>query len=154
MKSCVVTLAVVALIASAIPARPQTLEEQERCAGQAHKAFQEWENESKKAPLANFLAPISQDYESHYNTKLKKCLILIENSFGHTSGQGNITTGATLMDAYERHVYASYIWISSPTKKYWEVPPASCELFPVLQGKKICADRDEFDAFVAGYMEK
>ncbi len=153
MRSRFVVIAVV-LLAIAIPARSQTLDDQERCASQARKAFQEWKNESKKGPGANLVETLSSDYESHYNTKIKKCLILIEGSSTLASGKGNISTSATLMDAYERHVYAYYLWISSPTKKYWEVPPMDCELISTFQEKKNCANRDEFDAFVAGYMEK
>lgn len=150
MRSRFAILAV-ALIGNAISAHSQTLDEQERCAAQARRAFQEVENQFKTQPLTQ---TISSDYESHYNTKIKKCLMLMERIDTLASGKGNITTTATLMDAYERHVYANYIWISSPTKKYWEVPPAACELFPVRQEKKICADRDEFDSFVSEYMEK
>jgi hypothetical protein len=142
------------LLASALPARSQTLDDQERCAAQARKAFQEWESDNKKGPVANLFQTLSSDYESHYNTKIKKCLMLIESTSTMASGNGNITTSAMLVDAYERHLYASYIWITSPPKKYWEVPPTECELIPASQKKKICTSRDEFDAFVAGYLEK
>ncbi len=143
------------MLASAIPTRSQTLDDQERCAAQARKAFQEWEADSKKGPGANLVQTLSSDYESHYNTKIKKFLMLIVNTSTHgLAAKENYSNAATLMDAYERHVYAYYLWISSPTKKYWEVPPMMCELNPVQQEKKNCTSREEFDAFVAGYMEK
>ena len=148
MRSRFAALAAV-LLASTIPARSQTPDDQERCAAQARKAFQEWENELKKVPSVETL---SSDYESHYNTKIRKCLIVISGLSTLASGKGSVTTSVTLMDAYERYVYANYIGISSPTKK--EVPPLDCELIPTFPKKKICANRDEFDAFVAGYMEK
>jgi len=147
MRSRFAALAVV-LLASTIPARSQTPDDQERCAAQARKAFQEWENISKKVPLVETLS----SYESHYNTKISKCLIVISGMSTLASGKGSVTTSVTLMDAYERYVYANYIGISSPTKK--EVPPLDCELIPTFPKKKICANRHEFDAFVAGYMEK
>ena len=62
-------------------------------------------------------------------------------------------TSAYLMDANERRQYAFYLWISKKDKKYWEVPPISCELTPSLREKKVCTSREEFDAFVADYME-
>ncbi len=152
MRSGFAALAVV-LLASTIPARLQTPDDQERCAAQARKAFQEWENVSKnvskKVPLVETL---SSDYESHYNTKIRKCLIVISGMSTLASGKGSVTTSVTLMDAYERYIYANYIGISSPTKK--EVPPLDCELIPTSPEKKICANRHQFDAFVAGYMEK
>jgi hypothetical protein len=152
MKSYLGVLAVV-LLAGAIPAHSQTLDDQERCASQARKAF-DWENESKKSPGAKLMHTVSSDYESHFNTKMKKCLILIQSVTTIPSLDGNSSNTVTLMDAYERHVYAYYLWTSSPTKKYWEVKPMSCELIPAVQPKKNCADREEFDAFVAGYLEK
>jgi hypothetical protein len=152
MRSRFVVLLVV-LIMSAIPARSQTLDDQERCASQARKAFQERESDSKKGPFGNLSETISSDYESHYNTKIKKCLMLIENTeWSKTST--NTLVSATLMDAYERHVYAAFSWASREGKKYWEVPPSICDLMPVQQEKKNCASREEFDAFVAGYLEK
>jgi len=139
----------VVLLASTIPARSQTPDDQESCAAQARKAFQEWENVSKKVPLVETL---SSDYESHYNTKIRKCLIVRSGMSTLASGTGSVITSVTLMDAYEHSVYANYMGISSPTKK--EVPPLDCQLIPTVPEKKICANRDEFDAFVAGYMEK
>jgi hypothetical protein len=141
------------LVASTIPARAQTLDDQERCASQAEKAFREWERDNKTGPLAGFSKPLSSDYESHFNTKMKKCLILIESTDSVT-GTGNTSNSALLMDAFERHVYANYSWVSSQTKKYWEVKPLMCDLIPAAQPKKNCADRDEFDAFVAGVWSK
>ena len=150
MRSRFAALAVV-LLASTIPARSQTPDDQERCAAQARKAFQEWENLSKKVPLVETL---SSDYESHYNTKIRKCLIVISGMSTLATGVGSVITSVTLMDAaYEHYFYAYYIGISSPTKK--EVAPLDCELIPTSSPeKKLCANRHEFDAFVAGYMEK
>jgi hypothetical protein len=50
-------------------------------------------------------------------------------------------------------MYGVYLWKTHETKKYWEVPPVSCELTPSLSVKKFCSSREEFDAFVAEYME-
>jgi len=134
------------------PSHTQSLDLQATCAAQAKKAFLEWDAESKKSELFN-MEPLelSNDYQSHYNTKLKKCLILIESSSWLAKTQ---TITVYLSDAYERRIYASYIWNSHPTKKYWEVPPSTCELVPSLRNKKTCTSREEFDAFVADYMEE
>jgi hypothetical protein len=68
------------------------------------------------------------------------------------ANEQNVTVYLT--DAYERRIYANYQWISRPNKKYWEVPPSTCELIPSLKEKRHCNSREEFDAFVADYMEE
>lgn len=130
------------------PATAQSLSEQERCAAQADKAFQEWKLDDQKQGFGYQL--VSGDYQSHYNTKLQKCLMLIEAT--HVLGKESSTT-AMLVDAYQRRLYAYYLWISRESKKYWEVPPTSCELIPSLHEKKICASREQFDDFVSDYLE-
>ena len=59
-----------------------------------------------------------------------------------------------LMDAFERRVYAYYLWISKEGKKFWEVGPADCELTPSLRETKYCNSEEEFKDFVANYMEE
>jgi hypothetical protein len=67
---------------------------------------------------------------------------------------GQSSNTAYLIDANERRQYATYVWISRKDKKYWEVPPTVCELSGSLSDKKNCATREEFDKFVAGYLEE
>jgi hypothetical protein len=129
----------------------QSLDLQALCAAQARKAFQEAEREFNNDPAGKLQTTVSSDYQSHYNTKLKKCLVLVEATrmLGSQS-----STSVYLTDAFERRMYASYLWISRGNKKYWEVPPSTCELTPSLRQKKNCTTREEFDAFVADYMEE
>ena len=73
------TIIGVALIvmASGVMVRGQSLQEQGACALQAQRTFREdWQNPNETLP-ANLTA-VSQNYQSHFNTKLKKCLVLIE----------------------------------------------------------------------------
>jgi hypothetical protein len=134
----------------ALEVQGQTLDQQERCAQQARRAFQQIQAEARISNQKFGSNQISSDYQSHYNTKSGKCLMLVEttNMAGSQSD-----TSAYLMDANERRQYAFYLWISKKDKKYWEVPPISCELTPSLREKKVCTSREEFDAFVADYME-
>jgi hypothetical protein len=124
-----------------VSAYAQPLDLQATCAAQARKAFNEFEREWKNDPAGKAFKTLSTDYQSHYNTKLEKCLMLI-TMMGNQS-----QTSVYLSDAYERRIYAEYT-------KYWEVPPITCELVPSLREKKHCNSREEFDAFVAGYMEE
>jgi hypothetical protein len=142
------------IVSCATLVHSQTLDFQAMCATQAQKAFQEWEIERTKSKL-RISKDISTDYQSHYNTKLKKCFILIETN-GLMPGleEGEFLFTKTLSDAYERRVYASYGWVSRTGQKYWEVPPTSCELIPSFRQKKFCKTQEEFDDFVAQYMEE
>jgi hypothetical protein len=133
--------------------RAQSLDQQERCAQQARRAYTELDaqNSAETQKMGLKTVNISGDYQSHYNVKLGKCLMLVERS--DMLGSQSITT-AYVMDANERRQYATYVWMSREGKKYWEVPPMACELAPRLGEKRICKTRDEFDEFAAPYMEE
>jgi hypothetical protein len=141
----------VGIVSCATLAHSQTLDFQAMCATQARKAFQEWEIERTESAKKFGSTVVSSDYQSHYNTKLKKCLILIQAT---TTRGDQVSTSVHLSDAYERREYAFYLWISKQDKKYWEVSPSSCELIPSLRQKTSCTTREEFDNFVAQYMEE
>jgi hypothetical protein len=96
-------VAIIAAISCAEVARSQSLDFQVMCAAQSKKAFQEYENEWKTGQFATMYTTISSDYQSHYNTKLKKCLILIEAT---RTVAGESSTSAYLSDAFERRMYA------------------------------------------------
>jgi hypothetical protein len=132
-------------------ASAQTLEYQAMCAAQAKKAFQEAVAEDKIQSQKFGMTTLSFDYQSHYNTKIKKCLILTGQTF--TAGK-QPTTSIHLWDAFERREYATWLWTAHETKKYWEQPPISCELIANYQSKRYCKTKEEFDAFVAEFMEE
>jgi hypothetical protein len=136
-------------------ARAQSLDQQERCAQQAKRAYADEMTatalDAQNGAETQKIVHISSDYQSHYNVKLGKCLMLVEkrDMLGSQS-----TTIAYVMDANERRQYATYVWMSREGKKYWEVPPMACELTPNLREKRFCKTREEFDEFVAPYMEE
>jgi hypothetical protein len=146
-----VAMVIFCAVAGSTSAQSQSLDLQATCAAQAKKSFYEAEAEWKSDPYSKGFTTLSNDYQSHYNTKLKKCLMLVE-TIRMFANEQNITVYLT--DAYERRIYANYQWISRPNKKYWEVPPSTCELIPSLKDKRHCNSREEFDAFVADYMEE
>src|SRR5215813_12365702 len=108
---------VVATLIFTVSANAQPLDLQATCAAQARKAFNEFEREWKNDPAGKAFKTLSTDYQSHYNTKLKKCLMLI-TMMGNQS-----QTSVYLSDAYERRIYAEYLWFSHEAS-----PPATCEL--------------------------
>jgi hypothetical protein len=134
-------------------ARAQSLDQQERCAQQAKRAYAELDaqNGAETQKIGLKTVHISGDYQSHYNVKLGKCLMLVERS--DMLGAQSITT-TYVMDANERRQYATYVWMSRDGKKYWEVPPMACELTPSLRERRFCKTREEFDEFAAPYTEE
>lgn len=148
-------LLAIGFIAVGTTARAQSLAVQEQCASQARKAFQELESENR----ADFnpstsISRGSSDYQSHYNPKLDKCLMLIHRrllvplSTDHSDQQRQ----SIMVDANERRYYAIYV----ETQLSAEPAPKldKCELAPGMRLKTACRSRDEFDAFVASYMEQ
>jgi hypothetical protein len=134
-------------------ARAQSLDQQERCAQQAKRAYAERDAQdcAEMQKMGTGMSRFSGDYQSHYNVKLGKCLMLVETT--DMRGEQSTTT-AYVMDANERRPYATFVWMSREEKKYWEVPPMACELTPSLREKRFCKTREEFDEFVAPYMEE
>ncbi len=131
----------------------QSLDLQERCGVQAGKAFRQWksedEQESRRLNSPNTQI-LSADYQSHYNTQLNRCLMTVQM----TRMDGSNTKW--LSDANENRIYAFYLWMPDPkgVKKYWEVRPFSCELTPSIREKRLCSSEDEYNEFVATYMEQ
>lgn len=118
----------------------ENLEIQEKCANQAGKLFTQ---------LGYSLSKDNASYQSHYNAKLNKCFISVDTTSGGTSGMNRFHF---LMDAYEQKGYASY-----STVFVYGKPPAliltSCELTPLGEKASTCKSQDEYDEFVARYME-
>jgi uncharacterized protein YeaO (DUF488 family) len=124
---------------SATIAQGQSLQEQATCSQQAKAAFQDY----KDGAPSGF-----SDYRSHYNKELNKCLVLI-NQKSELNGQPVVAI--ELHDAIERHWLASYAQLTKGGKEYI----LNCELKPTQQEKEtICKSKQEFDAFVAKYMQE
>jgi hypothetical protein len=144
MRMPIVLVMLCAAMGSTVAAQPRTdearqhkLDLQERCAQAAEKTFRSsgWKTELGSA------------YQSHYNQTLGVCLIEIE---GHT--EGGVTKSVS--DAIEGRLYALYVWIQKPGKKYWEVPPVTCQLIPTQKEKRDCTSDREYTDFAASLMEQ
>lgn len=145
-----VMFASIAILTNGKLARSQSIDLQEKCASQAQIAYQESERKDQgQSKKLGAFSTGSSDYHSHYNTKLQKCFILTNK----TQALGDqMSISVTLTDAYERRLYAVYILINQESETHWEM--LICELIPSWVDKRICTSREEFDAFVAGYMEE
>jgi hypothetical protein len=111
----------------------QSLDQQERGAEQAPRAFQLYVGSNR----------FSTGHQSHYNTKLGKCLMLV--SWMERIDNGILST-THLGDANEGRGYAYFRDHNGVMS--W------CTLTPSLRVTRFCHSREEFDDFIASYMEQ
>ena len=153
-----IPLALLGVVVCTTLAHSQSLDLQERCASLARKTFEDFENEAK-ANQSNLLGTkiSGADYQTHYNTKLKKCMILIAQSLDF-SAVGTASNLWFLEDAIERRGFATYsegkLVDPELAKQTGQRNLQICELTPSGRQKTLCKTREEFDAFVAEYMEE
>jgi len=88
--------------------------------------------------------------QTHYNVKLNKCFLAFDYTTRNADGLENVRY---LLDAIEQREYAEYIWKSAKGRPFLIVPPLSCKLIPSSGDKSICKSEEEYEAFVAHYME-
>jgi hypothetical protein len=115
---------------------------QDRCAQQALRAFN----------AAGLQHNETAGYTNHYSNRLNKCFVEMQWTVVLAD---TIWTYKTLSDAYQGKVYGSYSWHTVKDKKYWEVPPFECTMYP--DGNEthleVCKSGAEFDEFARRYME-
>jgi len=117
------------------------LEYQEKCAEQARRAFHDLGYKSQ-GPAG---------YENHYNAKLNKCFVLVENT--DSTYAPTIWTHKSLFDAYEGKAYGEYSWHTVKDKKYWEVPPFMCKVTLPDGGDQFCKSDGEYAELIKVYLE-
>jgi hypothetical protein len=89
-------------------------------------------------------------YENHFNTRLNKCMVLLENQ---TVAEKTIYTFKYVMDAFENKNFGEYIWHTDEVKKHWEVLPMKCNVVALSGEKQACQSEAEFRKLAAAYME-
>ena len=152
-RGAIAILGAVAYVAGA-PALPETSRDSEEgCARQAETVFRE-RGYSKDITRPKGDMSSSNDvianFESHYNTVLDKCFVLLE-----IFGVGVSNAGfqiRSLLDAYEGRTYAEYAWGPTDSNTSWQVRPY-CRLIPSDNDQSNCHSEAEFNAFIAHYME-
>jgi len=132
---------VVAIIGWSAGLHAQTLDRQEKCAVSARRAFFE-DNQLDTNKKTN-ARTVSSDYQSHYNPKIDHCLILVRRI---TFINHKMESEAYLADAIERRTYA-YLFEQEGKILGYTLTPS------IAKPINYCKTRDEFDQFVAGYME-
>lgn len=108
-----------------------------QCAAEADRFFKFWNNDPKS----------NSRYESHYNPSRKACFVLILDSDVSSNNPSENYLELTLFDAVERRQYA-YLF-------KWDEPKQLpiCTLMPGDGEPKACDSHEEFNAFVAKYIE-
>jgi hypothetical protein len=116
------------------------LSQQKQCADQAKRAFDESYNPVKDG--------MNYEFTSHFDSKANICYILV-----HAGGVsfGNPASNDLVFDAYEGRGYASYVWINTTKKKYWEIAPTECSVKPRNNEEIFCHSQDEFDSLIDKY---
>jgi hypothetical protein len=136
------------------PALPQvSRDSEEGCARQAETVFRE-RGYSKDITRPKGDTSDSNDvianFESHYNTVLNKCFMLLE-----IFGVGISNAGfqiRSLLDAYEGRTYAEFAWGPTESSKSAEVQPY-CRLMASRDDQSNCHSEAEFNAFVNRYIK-
>ena len=118
---------------------------QETCAKQANTTFQELGREYAAAleSMNVKFEIVSSDHLSHYSRKLNRCLLLIRKS---TSLMQELSNTAYLLDANDRKMFALYIETGGSV--------TACTLTPTVRQSVSCKSREEFETFVAKYLEQ
>jgi hypothetical protein len=126
--------------------RLATLEQQRMCSEQAEKEFKRNEQDAKK--FRTIGTSDFSDYTSHYDAVANVCYVRINTTSASKKVASNIET---VFDAFEGRGYASYIWVNAENKKYWEVAPKTCVVYPRGQPEITCKSSEEFKALVDKY---
>jgi hypothetical protein len=94
-----------------------------------------------------------QEYQSHYNPKLKKCFAAIRTS--SDKGSEALNYRISFIDPIENRDYGSYMWLKESAKGslYYGDNPHICRMQASQKDEKRCSSLKEFESFVASYME-
>jgi hypothetical protein len=120
-------------------ANSASLDLQAKCSAEARKTFAE----------SGFKASDGAGYENHYNTKLNRCFVDVQNIKPDATV---IWTYRNVFDAFEGKQYGTYAWRTEGGKKFWEVAPVICEVTSPTGERQFCHSDEEFSKLVKVYM--
>jgi len=142
-----IAIAAVACAIAVVPhptAIAQSLDPQQQCSTEAKRAFaelrREYDTEVRGLQLKVDVG--LNDYRHYYNSKLKRCLLLVNKN---TTMVDELSHTSYLIDT-DRRMYAVFMETNGQVQ--------SCTLIQSVRQTTACKSRDEFDAFVSQYLEK
>src|ERR1017187_953819 len=107
------------------------LEQDQKCSARAKEFFNDSQFSEKDSGAW---------YENHFNSKLNKCLILIQSN---TYPGGSMHHYKLLLDVNDGNA------LGSSEKRSVDLNPSHCEML-----SKECKTEEEFDVFTKSYMER
>ena len=145
--SSLITIAAVACTIAVVlhpTANAQSPDPQQQCSTEAKKVFEELRRtyEAEASGLQLKVDVGLNDYRHHYNSKSKRCLLLVNKN---TTMVDDRSHTSYLIDT-DRRMYAVYMETNGRMQ--------SCTLIQSVRQATACKSRSEFDAFVSQYMEK
>ncbi len=148
--ACAAT-ALIAIVASwgraapSVAVREQPGVVQDKCEFRANIAFREWfELRKAEAQFWNEdVDNLTADYHGYYSGRLQSCLILVEESASSKRGLERVSF---VVDITGQREYAYYLADNNEV--------VVCELKPAINHQSFCKTRNEFDDFIAAYMDE
>jgi hypothetical protein len=115
---------------------------QEKCASQADRFAKQggWDNQQLT------------DITNHYNVKLGKCLVMIENTDVKTGRvEGMVYHSKDLFDAFEKQHYGEFV--SSWSQKAGQTTFPLCSVTSISGELAKCSSSEEFEALIKPYFQ-
>jgi hypothetical protein len=122
---------------------PASLAQQKMCDEQAGKKFKE-----NKSDFDDKKNPPIYNYTSHYDPSVNICYVRVDSL---SADKGGSMVSDIVYDAFGGRVYATYTWINSEGKKYWEVAPTECDIDIPGKPEQQCKSDTEFDELTEQY---
>ena len=146
MSSLITIAAIACMIAVVLhpTANAQSPDPQQQCSTDAKRVFEDLRR-TYDAEVRGLQLKVDvglNDYRHYYNSKLKRCLLLVNKN---TTMVDDLSHTSYLIDT-DRRMYAVYM----ETNRQMQ----SCTLIQSVRQTAACKSRDEFDAFVSQYLEK
>ena len=132
-------------LAAVTPAMAEPPDRQGRCEWQAQHSFLQIKDAADSDDeFRERNEKVSLDYHPYYNAAIGRCLMLVEMS---ETSPSEVSHTAYVVDADKPwREYAFYREIGGK--------PIVCELKPSWGTVKFCNNRDDFDAFIARYLDQ
>jgi len=146
-----------ALAVLATPAQARSLDQQEQCAERARATFLSDGDQDRMWHVNGGWFRIAEGFQSHYNTKLTKCLLLIEttDTVGVHSVRDSSLRSGNLSLEYNRAKW----WTSAPSASFSSFDGKVIDVGSIYWSEKHDVPKhftshEQFDEFVAPFMKE
>jgi len=123
-----------------------TLAQQKMCDEQAAKRFNEDKSSDEFREERRRNPPVTADYTSHYDSEVNVCYVRLHSVYANPP-----IVSAVVYDAFGGRIFATYSWINSQGKKFWEVSPTECKIDIPGKSQETCTSSETFDKLTEKY---